>query len=155
MILEKDICLTKIGNFYIVNDLDSCPKSSLNTFILKNVLFRATNIVTNSAKIKYIYSSYGIAFNEASSWNLGHDFNVKVIIFGYLIVIIASVNLLVLGEEPTDDINGSFCFPEQKFSINFSKAKAKFCLSLHYNGDNTYLFVNGKKSKRLKLMTKI
>ena len=29
------------------------------------------------------------------------------------------------------------------YSINFTKINAKFCLSLHYNGDNSYLFVNG------------
>ena len=32
------------------------------------------------------------------------------------------------------------------FSINFSKARTRLCLSLHYNGDNNYLFVNGKES---------
>ena len=35
--------------------------------------------------------------------------------------------------------------PEKKFSINFTKANTKFCLSLHYNADNSYLFVNGKE----------
>ena len=29
-----------------------------------------------------------------------------------------------------------------KISINVSKANTKFCLSLHYNGDESYLFVN-------------
>ena len=29
------------------------------------------------------------------------------------------------------------------YSINFSAAKRRFCLSLHYNGANSYLFVNG------------
>ena len=29
-----------------------------------------------------------------------------------------------------------------KFSINFSKANTTFCLSLHYNGDESYLYVN-------------
>ena len=28
------------------------------------------------------------------------------------------------------------------YSINFTVAKNKFCLSLHYNGANSYLFVN-------------
>ena len=28
------------------------------------------------------------------------------------------------------------------YSINFTVAKKKFCLSLHYNGANSYLFVN-------------
>ena len=31
---------------------------------------------------------------------------------------------------------------QKKNSINFSKAKTKFCLSLHYNGDESYLHVN-------------
>ena len=34
----------------------------------------------------------------------------------------------------------------------FSKARTKFCLTLHYNRDNSYLFVNGKKSLCLKLI---
>ena len=29
------------------------------------------------------------------------------------------------------------------YSINFSATKRRFCLSLHYNGANSYLFVNG------------
>ena len=29
------------------------------------------------------------------------------------------------------------------YSINFTKKNTKFCLSLHYNGTNSYLFVNG------------
>ena len=29
------------------------------------------------------------------------------------------------------------------YSINFNGTKKKFCLSLHYNGANSYLFVNG------------
>ena len=29
-----------------------------------------------------------------------------------------------------------------KININFSKANTKFCLSLRYNGDESYLFVN-------------
>ena len=30
------------------------------------------------------------------------------------------------------------------YSVNFTKKNTKFCLSLHYNGTNSYLFVNGK-----------
>ena len=29
------------------------------------------------------------------------------------------------------------------YSINFTVRKKKFCLSLHYKGANSYLFVNG------------
>ena len=53
-------------------------------------------------------------------------------------------NFLILGDAPTFGMNASFGSPDKKFSINFSKASTKFCLSLHYNADNSYLFVNGK-----------
>ena len=29
------------------------------------------------------------------------------------------------------------------YSINFAATKTRFCLSLHYNGASSYLFVNG------------
>ena len=31
------------------------------------------------------------------------------------------------------------------YSPNFTVPNKKFCLSLHYNGDSSYLFVNGKE----------
>ena len=52
-------------------------------------------------------------------------------------------DFLMLGEAPTDDINYSVGFAEQRFSINFIKEKPQFCLSLHYNIDNDCLFVSG------------
>ena len=36
------------------------------------------------------------------------------------------------------------------YSINFTVSKKKFCLSLHYNGANSYLFVNGTEIIKLK-----
>ena len=36
------------------------------------------------------------------------------------------------------------------YPINFTVTKKKFCLSLHYNGENSYLFVNGKKIVKFK-----
>ena len=36
------------------------------------------------------------------------------------------------------------------YSINFSVTKKKFCLSLHYNGANSYLFVNGTEIYKFK-----
>ena len=55
----------------------------------------------------------------------------------------------------TDDINGGIGAAEKKFRINFSKAKTKFCLSLHYNGDNRSLCVNYKKIYKFKANDKI
>ena len=44
---------------------------------------------------------------------------------------------------------------EKMYSINFAENNKKFCLSLHYNGANSYLFATGTeinlKQKILKL----
>ena len=34
-------------------------------------------------------------------------------------------------------------YAEKLYSMNFTENNKIFCLSLHYNGDNSYLFVNG------------
>ena len=36
------------------------------------------------------------------------------------------------------------------YSPNFSAENKTFCLSLHYNGDDSYLFVNGKEITKFK-----
>ena len=36
------------------------------------------------------------------------------------------------------------------YSINFTVKKKKFCLSLHYNRSNGYLFVNGTEIIKFK-----
>ena len=57
----------------------------------------------------------------------------------------------MLGEGDTFGNNGRFGAPGKKFRINFSKAKAKSFLGLHYNHDNSYLFVSGKEIYNLYL----
>ena len=39
---------------------------------------------------------------------------------------------------------------EKMYSINFTVTKKKFCLSLHYNRANSYLFVNGTEIIKFK-----
>ena len=36
------------------------------------------------------------------------------------------------------------------YSLSFTFDNKIFCLSLHYNGDNSYLFVNGKEVTKFK-----
>ena len=48
----------------------------------------------------------------------------------------------MLGAGDTFGINGCFGAPKKNFNINFSKAMTKVCLSLHYNADGSYFFVN-------------
>ena len=61
----------------------------------------------------------------------------------------------MLGEGPTFGINGSFGSPEKKFYINLSKASTNFCLSLHYNHNINYLFVNGKEIFELSFASEV
>ena len=60
-------------------------------------------------------------------------------------MLIITRTFLVLHKGDTLGINGNFGAPEKNFSINFTKAKTKFCLSLHDNGDTSHLFVNEKE----------
>ena len=56
----------------------------------------------------------------------------------------------MLGGGPTFRINRVIGSPEKKLNINFNKTNTKFCLSLYCNGDNSYLFVNGKEIIKFK-----
>ena len=51
-------------------------------------------------------------------------------------------DILILGKGPTQWSKHTLS-AEKNYSINFTEHNKKFCLSLHYNGENSYLFVNG------------
>ena len=57
--------------------------------------------------------------------------------------------LLALGTGPTQGLKHNLT-AEKMYSINFTVTKKKFCLSLHYNGANSYLFVNGTEIYKFK-----
>ena len=54
-------------------------------------------------------------------------------------------NFFILGEGLSFGINESFSSREKNVCTYFIKANIKLCLGLHYNGDNSYLFVNGNE----------
>ena len=54
-------------------------------------------------------------------------------------------NILVLGKDFIQGINGTTIDAEKMYSTNYTVTNKKFCLSLHYNGDSSYLFLNGKE----------
>ena len=59
-------------------------------------------------------------------------------------------NILVLGKDFVQGINGTTIYAEKLYSINFIENNKKFCLSLHYNGAKSYLFVNGTEIRKFK-----
>ena len=116
----------------------------------RNCLFGATNKVKNSDKEKYVYGKYRIAFDSEISWRFVYEFARNVVIFAVDNNSRSHSdnrknNFFILVEVIICGINGRFGLPEKRFSINFTKASTKFWLSLHYNADSKYLFVNGKE----------
>ena len=55
-----------------------------------------------------------------------------------------------MGKGPTQGLGEHSLTAEKMYSINFSTTGKRFCLSLHYNGANSYLFVNGTEMIKFK-----
>ena len=47
---------------------------------------------------------------------------------------------LISDEGPTNCINDNVSESEKHLAIHSTKSRTKFCLSLHYNANNSYLF---------------
>ena len=97
-----------------------------------------------------MHSVYEIALSGKGDWNFVNESARNVINFAVDDSSLyhtdnCKINFLVFGEGDTFGSNGSFDALEKYFHINLSKGKIRLCFSLHCNGDNSYLFVNGKK----------
>ena len=53
-------------------------------------------------------------------------------------------DILILDKGPTRALNHTLTV-ETQWSIHFTRPGIKLCLSLHYNGSNSFLFVNATK----------
>ena len=62
---------------------------------------------------------------------------------------ITKKDILVLGIGPTQGLEHTLT-AEKMYSINFIVIKKKICLSLHYNGGNSYSFVKGTEIYKFK-----
>ena len=58
-------------------------------------------------------------------------------------------DILILGKSPTQELEHTLS-AEKIYSFNFSETIKNFCLSLCYNGENSYSFVNGKDIHKVK-----
>ena len=59
-------------------------------------------------------------------------------------------DILILGKGPTQGLGEHSLTAEKMHSVNFTDNGDKYCLSLHYNGANSYLFVNGTEIIKFK-----
>ena len=144
----------KVVNIYIAYELGASSSSDSDP-TLKNCLFGAVTLTKNADIDKYGYSCYGIGFDGRSSFSfLGTGFGQNVLIFRVDMSSSAHYDskekdILVLGKGPTQRLENTLA-AEKMYSINFTLTKKKFCLSLHYDGANSYLFVNGREIYKFK-----
>ena len=147
----------KIVNIYIVYKRMritniNCDRDSNLT--VEDCLFGTVTLTKNADIDKY--SGYGIGFNRRSrfSFPVGGD-GQNIIIFGVDMSLSVHIgnkgkDSLILGKGPTQGLGEHSLTAEKMYSINFSKDTLKFCLSLHYNGANSYLFNNGTEINKFK-----
>ena len=152
-----------VVNIYIVCKLDPISSAKNTDYTIQNALFGAMEITKNADSSKNNYTGYGLCFDEGSEF----DYTVRqdnfdrtadarnVIIFGVnMSSSIHTTNrandIYVMGRGFVQGINDTTIYAERIFYNNFTKTGAKFVLSLHYNGINSYLFANGIQELKFK-----
>ena len=135
-----------IVNIYIVYGITSDYKD-INYPTLENCLFGSVELTKNVDIDKYGYFGYGIGFDRQSSFSIGNETGKNVIIFGADMSSSTKIDnrkkdILILGKGSMEGLEHTLS-AEKMYAVNFAKKDTKFCLSLHYNGADSYLFVNG------------
>ena len=129
-------------NIYIVYEINLWNYVDSSDLTLENSLFCAVKLVKNADIDKYKYSGHGIGFNMKGIFSFPTgEFGKNVIIFRAD---------MILGECPTQGLDNTILTAEKTYSINFTEHNKNFCLSLHYNRENSYLFVNGREIHKFK-----
>ena len=156
-----------VVNIYIVYKLDPLASSRGKSFTIQNALFGAMQITKNATdNSKNNYKGYGICFDERSEFGhtiteggFSHTTDTRnVLIFGAdMSFNVHSTNranhLYIMGTGLTQGINDTTIYTEKNFYRNFTDFGKKIMLSLHYNGDDSYLFVNGRQELKFKIKT--
>ena len=153
--------------FILFYKLDPLASTRDKSFTIQNALFGAMQITKNATdNDKNNYKGYGICFDERSEFGhaiteggLAHTTNARnVLIFGadmsFSVHATNRANHIYLMDTLfTQGINDTTIYAEKNFCRNFIDFGKKFVLSLHYNGDNSYLFVNGWQGLKFKAKT--
>ena len=138
----------KSVNIYIVYEINKTDNTIGSDSALENRLFGAVTLAKNTDIDKHKYSNYGIGFDRKSSFAfLCTGWGRNVIIFGVDMSSSTKIDnkkkyILILDKGPTQGLEHTVP-AEKMYSTNFTEKNEKFCLSLHYNRKDSYLFVNG------------
>ena len=145
----------KVVNIDINYELGASTSSDSDPAI-RNCLFGAVTLIKNADIDKYRYSGFIIGFDRRSSLSFsGGGFGQNIIIFevdmnSSIHIDNKGKDILILGKGPTQGLGEHLLTVEKMYSINFTLTKKRFYLSLHYNGANSYLFVNGTEIYKFK-----
>ena len=153
-------------NIYCVYEIQPIASSRDTTFTIQSALFGAMQITKNADTSKYNYKGYGICFDEGNQFGhtiteggFAHTTNARnVIIFG--VDTSSSIqetnranHIYVIGRGFIQGIHDTAIYAEKNFYRKFTDPGKKLVLSLHYNGDDSYLFVNGRQELKFKCKT--
>ena len=129
-------------NIYIVYKLDPITSKD-TTFTIQNALFDESEEYTHVRKR-----------GNFSDTTDGRD----VVIFGVDMSFSKHANnkannIYVMGKDYIQKINDTKIYAEKMYYRNFTDTGKKFVLSLHYNDNNSYLYVNGNQELKSKAKT--
>ena len=145
-------------NIYCVYEIQPIASSRDTTFTIQNALFGASQITKNADTSKYNYKGYGIC-HTITEGGRAHTTNGRnVLIFGVEMSFSVHAtnranNIYVMGGGLTQGIHDTTLYAEKNYYRNFTDPGKKFVLTLHYDGDDSYLFVNGRQELKLKCKT--
>ena len=143
-------------DIYCVYKLDPISSSRDSTFTVQNALFGSMQITKNSDTSKYEYKGYRICFDEGGTFSISNITNGRnVLIFGVQESSLTHANnkannIFVMGDGFVQDINDTTLYAEKIYSQNFTQPNKTFVLSLHYDNNDSYLFINGKQELKFK-----
>ena len=85
----------------------------------------------------------------------GSGFGKNVIIFSADIISLVHIDnwnkdILIPGKGLKDGLDDTTLTGEKEYSTDFMEEQENFCLSLHYNGLNSYVFFNGVEMYKFK-----
>ena len=153
----------KLNNIYIVYRLNPISSTRNTDYTIRNALFGAMKITKNTDYSENNYTGYGLCIDEGGAFthtiregNFDHTTAARNVLT-FAVDMSFSVhatnranNIYVMGEALVQGINDTTIYAEKNFYRNFTDPGKKFVLSLHYNGDNSYLFVNGRQELKFK-----
>ena len=164
---SNDHVINKNVHIYIVYKLDRLASSTDKSFTIQNALLGAMQITKNATdNSKNNYKGCGICFDERSEF--GHTITEggfthttdarNVLIFGADMSFSVHTtnranNIYLMGTGLTQGINDTTTYAEKNFYRKFTDFGKKFMLILHYDGDDSYLFVNGRQELKFKAKT--